>query len=62
MQSSSHASHVSHHSKRVAAETKRFIDGLATWTLMLALTAGMIIVVLWLVAWYNDFNFLHGSG
>lgn len=54
MQLSSHSSHVSHHSKRLAAGTKKFIDRLGILVLMLALTAGMIIVASWLVAWCND--------
>jgi hypothetical protein len=61
MQSSSHSSHVSHHSIRVAAEARKVIDRLATLVLMLALTAGMIIVAVWLVAWCNDLISLGGA-
>jgi|HubBroStandDraft_1064217.scaffolds.fasta_scaffold04048_1 hypothetical protein len=61
MKSSSRSSDVLHHSIGVAAEIKKFVDRLATWTLILALTAGAIIVVLWLAVWCNDSISLAGA-
>ncbi|HTA48739.1 MAG TPA: hypothetical protein VK930_04740 [Verrucomicrobiae bacterium] len=54
MQSSSRSSYILHSSVRIAAKTRKFIDRLGTWVLVLALAASLIIVVFWLVAWFEN--------
>ncbi|MFZ0135501.1 MAG: hypothetical protein WAK89_00455 [Candidatus Sulfotelmatobacter sp.] len=53
--------HILHRSGRLAAKTRKLIDWLATWVLVLALTASVIIVVFWLVAWFENSIFLTGA-
>jgi hypothetical protein len=60
MHSSSRRSNIVHRRVRIAAETRRFIDRLATWVLMLAVAVG-VIVVLWLVTWCENSIFLAGA-
>jgi hypothetical protein len=54
MQSSSRSSHILHRRVRIAAETKRSIDRLATLVVVLALACSVIIVVFWLIAWFEN--------
>lgn len=61
MQSSSRSSHILHRRIRVAAETKKFIDRLATLVLVLAVASTVIIVVFWLVAWFENSISLAGA-
>ncbi len=61
MQSSSRRSYIAHHRVRIAAETIKLIDRLATWVLMLAVAAGVIIIVLWLVTWCDNSIFFAGA-
>lgn len=61
MQSGSRSFHILHRDARVAAKTRKFIDRLATWILVLALAASVIIVMFWLVAWFENSISLAGE-
>jgi hypothetical protein len=61
MQSSSRSSYILQSSVRIAAKTRKFIDRLGTWVLVLALAASLIIVVFWLVAWFENSISLAGT-
>ena len=54
MQSSSRSSHILHRRVKIATKTKKLIDRLATLVLVLALACSVIIVVFWLVAWFEN--------
>ncbi|MFZ0298508.1 MAG: hypothetical protein WAM13_09200 [Candidatus Sulfotelmatobacter sp.] len=59
MQSSSRSFYILHRDARVAA--RKFIDRVATWILVLALAASVIIVVFWLVTWFENSISLAGE-
>ncbi|MGC1961757.1 MAG: hypothetical protein WA676_03405, partial [Candidatus Sulfotelmatobacter sp.] len=61
MRSSSLSSDILHRRARIAAETRKLIDRLATWVLVLALASSVIIVVFWLVAWFENSVSLAGA-
>lgn len=61
MQSSSRPFYILPRYARVAAKTRKFIDRLATWILVLALAASVMILMFWLVAWFENSISLAGE-
>lgn len=54
MQSRSRSSRILHRRVKIATKTKKLIDRLATLVLVLALACSVIIVVFWLIAWFEN--------